>query len=90
MNVWCVLQTGRHRGFYTTGPIRRPPCQFTGSHSSSGTIDHFVEYLFVDILILSNLMCKQYQQLQHIQAQQEQAAAGGLTLTLHHQTTVCV
>jgi len=31
---------------------------------------------------------KQYQQLQHIQAQQEQAAAGGLTLTLHHQTTV--
>jgi len=29
----------------------------------------------------------QYQQLQHIQAQQEQAAAGGLTLTLHHQTT---
>jgi len=32
----------------------------------------------------------QYQQLQHIQAQQEQAAAGGLTLTLHHQTTVNV
>lgn len=33
---------------------------------------------------------KQYQQLQHIQAQQEQAAAGGLTLTLHHQTTVII
>lgn len=39
--------------------------------------------------IVSKYNClKQYQQLQHIQAQQEQAAAGGLTLTLHHQTTV--
>jgi len=53
-----------------------------------GTVDSIPQGLLdgrpASSLVLTH---HQYQQLQHIQAQQEQAAAGGLTLTLHHQTT---
>ncbi|XP_050543090.1 uncharacterized protein LOC126906555 [Daktulosphaira vitifoliae] len=54
-----------------------------------GTVDSIPQGLLdgrpASSLVLTH---HQYQQLQHIQAQQEQAATGGqLTLTLHHQTS---